>query len=404
MKSKIGLLMAAVFLLMGTVGMAQAETKLKQLGVRPFYKPELKTVSDLQKMVKATLPDLKKGFEMAGAPDLYEAFVHQVGQPGIEEIEVKPGENLQWMMFKSGKKIKLMKNLVWAGKKPFKAFRVVVEKSGKSYSFVVPLVCGNVALDEVKPLPPPVVKAPEAPKPPPPAPNKAPLCQVTVTPQKLMAGGDVTVDASASNDPDGSVASVKIQVLDADNKVVSEKVLDAPPFTHQLNMPKSGNYIIRVSVTDNKGLSSSAPGCADQMVTVTSRGRFVADLGILYQDDPATFLPIRIGYDYYFCDTFSLLGMVGFAPVIKGDDDTNSVMVDLTANYHYKRMYFGAGVGWWHSSMNDRADFILNVGVRLFGAPDQKNVSLFVEGRSAFDEFDEIDSYGRIGGGLRFQF
>ncbi|MGD9972962.1 MAG: hypothetical protein AB7S77_07885 [Desulfatirhabdiaceae bacterium] len=406
MKFKIGLLLCAVVCMLGFSGVVNAEIQLKQLGVRPFYKPELKSVDDFRQMVKSTLPDLKKGFEMAGAADLFDGFVSQAGKPGVEEIQIKPGEKLHWMMFKSGKKVKLLKDVVWAGKKPFKAFRVNLEQSGKRYTFVIPAQCGNVALDEMTALPPaPVVKAPEPPKPAPaPAPNKSPLCHVDVSPVKLMAGKELTIDASRSNDPDGAITAVSIQVLNDKNEVVSEKKLDKPPFTHQMAMPKAGDYKIRVSVTDDKGTTSSAPGCEDKMVTVVSRGHFVADIGVLYQDDPATFLPLRVGYDYRFCDYFSLLGMVGFAPVIHGYDDSNSVMADITGNLHYKRMFFGMGVGYWYSSRNDRVDFILNAGVRLYGEPDQKNVSLFVEGRSAFDEFDEIEDYGRIGGGLRFQF
>jgi len=30
------------------------------------------------------------------------------------------------------------------------------------------------------------------------------------------------------------------------------------------------------------------------------------------------------------------------------------------------------------------------------------NISLFAEGRAAFDQFDDLADYGRIGGGLRF--
>ena len=407
MKLKVGLLLCAVICLLGVSGLVHAETQLKQLGVKPFYKPELKSVDDFRQMVKKTLPDLKKGFQMAGAADLYDGFVSQAGQPGIEEIEIKPGEKLQWMMYKSGKTVKLMKDVVWAGKKPFKAFRLTMEKSGNRYTFVIPAKCGNVAFDEktTLPAPPPVpvAKATEPPKPAPVA-NKAPLCQVTITPVKLTAGKEVTIDASQSSDPDGKIAAVSIQLLDSSNQVVSEKKLNTPPFIYQMAMPKSGDYKIRVSVTDDKGLESTAPGCGEKMIAVTSRGHFVADIGILYQDDPATFLPLRIGYDWYLRDNISILGMVGWAPVIKGDDDTNSVMVDVTGNYHYNRMFFGAGVGFWHSSTDDRVDFILNAGVRVYGQPNQRNVSLFIEGRSAFDEFDEIESYGRIGGGLRFQF
>lgn len=407
---KMGVCILAAMLMLGVTTMVQAETQLKQLGQNPFYGTEMKSVADFQQMVKKTLPDLKKGFEMAGAADLFDEFVNQTNQSNIKTVEVKPGEKLQWMVFKKGKTVKIIRDVVWAGKKPFKAFQVTVDKSGKRYTFITAATCGNTSLAQITPLPPaPSAQAPVPPKTPvspPPAPvNKAPLCQVAITPVKVMSGKDITIDASQSQDPDGSIASVKIRVLDANNQMVSEKILTQPPFIHQMVMPQTGNYTVRVSVKDDKGLESSAPGCNDQEIVVAScPGHLLADFGVMYQGDPATYLLFRLGYDYRLRDNFSILGMIGFAPVVHGDDDTNSGLVDLTGIYHYKRMYLGAGVGFWYSSDDERVDFILNAGYRIFGERDQRNISLFIEGRSAFDEFDDLDKYGRIGAGLRFQF
>ncbi|MGD9974214.1 MAG: hypothetical protein AB7S77_14230 [Desulfatirhabdiaceae bacterium] len=323
---KMGVCIFAAMLLLGVTTMVQAETQLKQLGQSPFFALEMKSVADFQQMVKKTLPDLKKGFEMAGAADLLDEFVNQTNQSKIETIDVKTGEKLQWMVFKKGKTVKVIRDVVWAGKKPFKAFQVTVEKSGKRYTFITPAKCGNVSLAQITALPP----APSAQ----PLPVQAPPAPVAKTPEP------------------------------------------SPPAPVQK---------------------------ADQEIVATPLGHLVADLGVMYQNDPATYLLFRVGYDYRIRENFSILGMIGFAPVIHGDDDTNSVLVDLTGIYHYQRMYVGAGVGYWYSSDDDRVDFILNIGYRIWER-DQRNLSLFIEGRSAFDEFDELDEYGRYGVGLRFQF
>ena len=402
--SRMGIYLLAVLILVGVTGMAQAETKLKQLGQNPFYGTELNSIDEFRQMVAATLPDLKKGFAKAGAADLFDDFVAQAGRPdSIMAIKVNPGEKLQWMIFKKGKTVKVVKDVVWVGKESFSAFLLNVDKSGTRYTFVVPAKCGNVSLALTGPMP---AVAQE------PVPNIAPYCQVTVTPTNVASGTDVTIDASQSVDSDGSISSVLIQVMDAGNTVVKKKITK-PPFIHQMTMSESGDYKIKVSVTDDKGLESSSPKCEATKITVTStkstavaplRGNFVADAGYLYQDDPAEYLLFRIGYDYYLNDDFSLLGMVGVAPVIDGVDDTDSLMIDLTANYHQNRMFYGAGIGFWHSSTDDRADLIVNLGYRVYGEADQFNISLFAEGRAAFDQFDELADYGRIGGGLRFQF
>jgi hypothetical protein len=401
-KTMLGKWFLAVLLLVSIAGIAQAETQLKQLGVNPFYGPEIKSNDDFRRMVKETRVELKKGFDQAGASDLFDDFVAQVGQPDIREIDVNPGERLQWMIFRKGKTVKVVKDVVWAGKEPFAAFLVNVDKAGVRYTFVVPAKCGNVSLALTQPLP--VAKVVD---------NNPPFCQVAISPLNLAPGKDVTIDASQSGDTDGSIAAVFIQVEDANSKVIAKNKLDKQPFIHQLTMNQTGDYTIRVSVFDDKGKESFSPGCVATMVTVAAAqetvvksgpGHFVADAAIMHQPDPATYLLFRIGYDYRFNDSFSVLGMVGVAPVVDGKDDDDSIMADITGIYHYQRMYVGAGVGAWHSSMDDRVDFIVNAGYRVYGEADKFNIALFVEGRAAFDQFDELNDYGRLGAGLRFQF
>ena len=133
-------------------------------------------------------------------------------------------------------------------------------------------------------------------------------------------------------------------------------------------------------------------------------GNIVADLGYMHQPDPANYVLLRLGYRYPIHERISLLGMIGFAPVFRGDDDDDSFLIDLLANYHYNRMFFGAGIGFWTSSDNDRFDLILNAGYRIYGEPNRFNVSLFLEARGAVDELNELSDYGRIGGGLRMEF
>jgi hypothetical protein len=325
---KMGVWIAAFFLLLGVGGMAQAQTELKQLGRNPFFKPELQTVGDFQEMVKQALPDLKKGFTMAGAAELFDDFVIQVDQSNIETVDVPIGEKLQWMIYRKAQRVEVMKDMVWAGKEPFKAFRLAVDQNGNRNIFVVPLICGNVALARTTavPAPTPVVMEKPAPVVPPVVAAPAPV--------KAMDPAPLTVDAEPA----------------------------------------------------------------------LRRGQLVADIGFLHQPDPANYLLFRIGYDYRFHENYSVLGMIGFAPVIRGHDDTDSVMADLTAYYHFDRMHFGGGLGLWHSSRKDRADLIVNAGYRIYGEAYQRNVSLFLEARAAVDELNELEKYIRYGGGVRVHF
>ena len=136
----------------------------------------------------------------------------------------------------------------------------------------------------------------------------------------------------------------------------------------------------------------------------------IADLALLYQADPAWFLPIRIGYMYKMSKAFGVIFLGGVAPVISGDDGATAIIADVTLTYWPNKFFFGAGLGLFYSNRPDhmvtlfdakdaRFDLILNTGVEIF-----PHVSLFLEGRVAFDEMDYIDKLGRIGFGFRLKY
>ncbi len=143
---RMGVWFAAAFLLHVATGMAQAQTQPYQPFGNPIIQPELENVDDFQELVKETLPELKRGFALAGALDLFDGFVRQVDQSRIETVEMSPGENLLWMIFIKGQGVDVVRNVVRAGQASFKAFLVAVEKDGNRHVFVVPAMCGHVGL------------------------------------------------------------------------------------------------------------------------------------------------------------------------------------------------------------------------------------------------------------------
>lgn len=138
---------------------------------------------------------------------------------------------------------------------------------------------------------------------------------------------------------------------------------------------------------------------------------FVADLGLLYQVDPATYLIARIGYEHYLTDNISVLGMVGVAPKLEGTDGASAFIIDVFANYNWSRWYAGLGLGGWISDGDDDLDaedsdldVILNIGSQIYEKPDAYKLSIYAEVRSAVDELDDFDLYGQVGAGLRIHF
>jgi hypothetical protein len=211
-------------------------------------------------------------------------------------------------------------------------------------------------------------------------------------------------DASKSIDSDGKIVSVTFTIIDSKGSVVEEKVVEEAPFIYKTKMKKAGVHKIQAVVKDDAGDESLVNSCTRE-VTVLKRGFFVADIGLLQQFDPATFLPIRVGYMHKLTEKVAITALVGGAPLLNGCSDNPATIGDIMLSYYpVPRFFISAGTGMWHTTFKTRTDFILDTGYQLTDNPNGPNFSIYLEGRSAFDEFDDISGLGRFGGGIRAHF
>ena len=400
MKRQLFSFIVMAFMLV-SVSVANSATTLMEIGRSPFCKP-LKSADDLVTMVQSRAGEMEKGFALAGRSELYQPFMAQIGTTKIERVEFPKGTHFEWMFFKKKGKgaVRVAKDVNWANTKPFPGFQFDIVHEGNRITFVVPLGCGNVALFAESRMP--VEKPPVARK------NQAPTCGMVVTPTKSFCGDKVTVDARNSSDPDGSVAKMKITVVDKGGKVVSEKAVDGN--VGDIAMP-CGTNTVKVTVTDNEGADATSAQCTAE-VSGIKRVRLVGDVGYYRQFDPGHYLFGRIGGEYRFTEQWSVLGLLGGAWLFEGRDGSNAFIADVFGEYKFgSRFYVDLGVGGWVTDGNndldaedDDLDLIAAFGARVFGEPEGFNGSVFIEARSAFDEMDELADYGRFGVGMRFRF
>ena len=81
--------------------------------------------------------------------------------------------------------------------------------------------------------------------------NKPPVADFTWTPSTPTVNQTITFDASASNDPDGSLT---VYEWDWNNDGTYEDSHTTPTATH--SWAQAGNYPVMVRVTDNDGATS----------------------------------------------------------------------------------------------------------------------------------------------------
>ena len=403
MKRKIFSFVIMAFLLV-SVGIAHSATTLVEIGRSPFHQPPLKSADELINMVQTKAVEVEKGFALAGRSDLYQPFMAQIATAKIEKVDFPKGSYFQWMFYKKKGKgtVRIVKDVTWGNDKPFPGFQMDIEHNGVRSTIVVPLGCGNVALMAES-------KIPEVVKAPPPQPNQAPKCGMTVSSVRAFCGEIITVDARNSSDVDGSIAKMKIAFIDDRGQVVSEKVVDGSGLVGEAEVP-CGKNTVKVTVTDNKGSDATSPECAVD-VTGIKRVNFIGDVGYYYQHDPGHYLFGRIGAEYKFTEQWSVLGLIGGAPLIDGSDGASAFLIDVLGEYKYSRFFVDLGVGGWITDGDDdlkgensQLDLIASVGARVYGEPESFNASVFLEARSAFDEFDDLNNFGRFGLGVRFRF
>ncbi|MDD3620435.1 MAG: hypothetical protein PHX57_13670 [Desulfobulbaceae bacterium] len=196
---KIFFLLLGLALVTAYASSAAAAVSLKRLAEHPFS-PPLTSVTEFQTMVEQNKSDLQDGFTRAGYPELYPEFMAQLPDAEVETIQVDPGDQFIWMLFRNKftGRVKVLKDVTWAGDQPFEAYRFYVDSEGQRYEFLVPPICGNVTLANVGPVPAKVVPAP-APAPPPVAP--APVAPAPEPAVQLKGGPVFDIGLAQQFDP-----------------------------------------------------------------------------------------------------------------------------------------------------------------------------------------------------------
>lgn len=386
------LLMLSLCLVMTCASSAFAAVTLKRLGDHPFCRPPLTSEADLRGMVEKRGADLQAGFAKAGYGDLYPEFVAQFPTAKIENVKVAPGQRIGWMLFKKKGTgpVTAIKDVTWGGEAAFDAFSFHIDKDGQRYEFIIPGVCGNLSLMSVGVAPEPV--------------NQDPVCNMTLSGSEIKCGEVITVDATGSTDPDGTISEVIFRLVDASNQVVAEKTDKQAPFVQEFTVPcDSPQYTVKVVVVDSKGKQSSPADCTQTVVIAKRKGGPVVDAGYAHQFDPANYLFARVGYEYFLAEKLSAMGLVGGFARVEGDDGGSAFTVDALLNYYVTdKMFLGAGAGFWGGD-DSNVDLIVNMGYLVHEKPGGMKTSVFMEGRCEADEL--ISSLAsRFGLGVRFQF
>jgi len=235
---KLCFLLFAVFLLFSITSYAQT-TKLKEIGRYTLVriKGEVPVAEVMKTLVDKYTGDIKYGLDMAGYGDLFYPFIEQIKAASFEEKMLPIGDRLMWMLFRSQGKIKVAKDIEWAGKAPLAVFSFMVVKGYNHYEFVMPKPCGNIALRKVEEV------IPDA------------ICDIKVSPEKANINDPISVDMNGSK----NAQSMEVEVFDkAGTKIASQK-LTPEAAKWQTKFDKPGEYVFKGKAYNVKGKASTNP-------------------------------------------------------------------------------------------------------------------------------------------------
>jgi hypothetical protein len=414
------------------VSSAFAASVLKRVGANPFYRPPLTSEAELKEMVKSQNSIIKTGFAKAGYPNLYQAFSQQFPSSTIDSIKVSPGETFKWMFFrkKGTGPVIVTKDVTWGGTGSLDAYRFYIDMKGNRYEFAVLHACGNFALKNIAKIPaakPPATSgkaATVAPAAKPSTSDKAtaaPVESLPATSGKAAAAASAPAPEAAGIGKVDSASQMSGTSADSgatgpaaptsgssgsgaagSTAPMAATAVDSAPASTTALMPGSSGSGAAGSTAPIAGTvaDSAATGNTAKFLSGT-----VVDTGFSYQDDPASYLFVRMGYEFPLFDRLSLIAYLGGYFRIHGYEGGSAVVADAMLDYHWwNRLSFGMGAGYWWTGNDGQVDLIANVGVLVYGKPDSFNSTLFLEARSEINELDNLHNLGRFGLGIRFRF
>lgn len=247
--------------------------------------------------------------------------------------------------------------------------------------------------------------------------NFPPICKLWTScmPCEDYVGRPITFDASGSSDPDGQLAKVVFELLDAEGNVIDTCVTTRKPWIWEKVFTKAGTYTINTTVFDNDGAQSSASDPCSLTFEVTQKTLFWTvggGLGV-YGGSTALYGFLRAGlFTWITPDQWSFTLTAGGGIPFAGSPWKMAFLAEALVNGHFESFFIGTGVGC--SSATQANDplvpehdhkFGLDIPVQLgFRVIDKwtSKADLFFEFRMPIGR--EFDQNYKTGLGIRFLF
>jgi len=216
--------------------------------------------------------------------------------------------------------------------------------------------------------------------------NFPPICKLWTScmPCEDYVGRPITFDASGSSDPDGQIAKVVFELLDANGNVIDTCVTTRKPWTWEKVFTKAGTYTINTTVFDNDGAQSPASDPCRLTFEVTQKKLFWTvggGLGI-YGGSTALYGFLRAGlFAWITPDQWSFTLSGGGGLPFSGSPWKAVFTAEALVNGHFESFFIGTGVGVSSATMAKDANHKFGVDIPV---------------QAGFQVFDKWTSKGQV--------
>ncbi len=242
--------------------------------------------------------------------------------------------------------------------------------------------------------------------------NFPPICKLWTScmPCEDYVGRPITFDASGSSDPDGQIAKVVFELLDANGNVIDTCVTTRKPWTWEKVFTKAGTYTINTTVFDNDGAQSPASDPCRLTFEVTQKTLFWTvggGLGV-YGGSTALYGFLRAGmFAWITPDQWSFTLSGGGGIPFSGSPWKAVFTAEALVNGHFQSFFLGTGIGVSSATMAKDAnhkfgvDIPVQAGFQVFDKWTSKG-QVFFEFRMPLGR--SFESNYKTGLGFRFLF
>lgn len=379
-----------------------AEEKVTRLGDHPFYKSRDLKPEDLKVIALDKAGEVKQGFEQAGYGELVFAFLEQIQKADVQTVDMNPGDTVKWMMFKKNRKVVVMNDVVWAGKKPLTAYTFTIFRDGKLYDFIVPKICGNISLKNISEVP-------------------APVCDLKVAPAEAELGTPIKIDMCGAQ----NAVKTVVTVTDAAGQVVKTFELTPENCSAELNLENVGEYAVAAVVEGQYAMKSTNPCEATLKVLAppppppppppAKKYGTVAPLAFLVEGGPGLLKGTYTGMVWARAgllvnlvkDTLDAVFTLGGGVPIKGEPWKSFFMGNALLNLNAGPAYVAGGLGFSSKERELRKggmDLVGQLGFNLF-RHNKSTGSLFGELRApVITEDRDFEHHHKLLLGFRYIF